>query len=85
MKLRAGQCSDEISDLSQVLCVQSFFPRLMGHCWVEGYATGNFSAAQAAELAACVQSVLVRPLMSLLALCQVGRHHEIFGAMNAVI
>ena len=41
--------------------VQGFFPRLLGRCWVEGYATGNFSAAQAAELAACVQSVLVRP------------------------
>ena len=41
--------------------MQSFFPRLLGHCWVEGYATGNFSAAQAAELATCVQSVLVRP------------------------
>ena len=43
------------------MCVQSFFPRLLGHCWVEGYATGNFSAAQAAELAACVQSLLVGP------------------------
>lgn len=68
--------------------MQSFFPRLMGHCWVEGYATGNFSAAQAAELAAYVQSVLVRPSMSLLPLSKLSRcqrrHHGGYDATDVV-
>lgn len=39
-------------------CLQAFLGRLTARCIVEGYVTGNFSAAQAAELAGVVDDLL---------------------------
>lgn len=40
--------------------MQGFYPRLVGRCSVEAFATGNISGAQAADLAANVEALLVR-------------------------
>lgn len=41
-----------------VQCSQAFIKRMMGRCFVEAYATGNFSAEQASHLAATIESLL---------------------------